>query len=154
MARIVLPLLEGPVQAGTIVALPSGRESVPADLFTVPAGVRLVIEYVTFACTASVHDDHGVVRLRIGVTLRGGLVWHDIATLAAANDWSGTSLLVRIYADPGSVVHALVERVFRPPSTARISFAGQLERMPPAPPVLTPTTVVAGTAKRSRKRAV
>ena len=152
MARIVLPLPEGPVQAGTIVALPSGRESVEADLFTVRAGVRLVIEYVTFACTASVHDDHAVVRLRLGATLHGALVWHDVDTLAVTTDWSGTSQLVRIYADPGTVVHALVERVFRPPSTARISFTGQLERVPTVP-VLTPTAPIVGTAKRARKRA-
>jgi len=49
MAAIVRPLVEGPVQVGTIVSLVSGRESTSADLFTVPAGVRLVIEYVTFA---------------------------------------------------------------------------------------------------------
>ena len=87
MAAIVRPLVEGPVQVGTIVSLVSGRESTSADLFTVPAGVRLVIEYVTFACTASVHDDHAVVRLRIGATLRGALVWHDVDTLAVSTDW-------------------------------------------------------------------
>jgi len=42
--------------------------------------------------------------------------------------------------------------VFRPPSTARISFTGQLERVP-AVPVLTPTAPIVGTAKRARKRA-
>ena len=152
MAAIVRPLVEGRVQVGTIVSLVSGRESTSADLFTVPAGVRLVIEYVTFACTASVHDDHAVVRLRIGATLRGALVWHDVDTLAVSTDWSGASQLVRIYADPGTVVHALVDRVFRPPSTARISFTGQLERVP-AVPVLTPTAPIVGTAKRARKRA-
>ena len=152
MAAIVRPLVEGPVQVGAIVALASGRESTSTDLFTVPAGVRLVIEYVTFACTASVHDDHAVVRLRIGATLRGALVWHDIDTLAVPTDWSGTSQLVRIYADPGTVVHALVDRVFRPPSTARISFTGQLERVA-AVPVPTPTAPVVVTAKRARKRA-
>src|SRR5215472_16492611 len=121
MAAIVRPFLQGPVQAATIVALASGRESTPADLFTVPAGVRLVIEYVTFACTANVHDDHAVVRLRIGATLRGALVWHDVDTQSVSTDWSGASQLVRIYADPATVVHALIDRVFRPPSTARIS---------------------------------
>ena len=150
MAAIVRPLVEGPVQVGTIVSLVSGRESTSADLFTVPAGVRLVIEYVTFACTASVHDDHAVVRLRIGATLRGALVWHDVDTLAVSTDWSGASQLARIYADPGTVVHALVDRVFRPPSTARISFTGQLERMPPAPPVLTPTTSTRPSSRRGR----
>jgi len=90
--------------------------------------MRLAIEYVSFACTAKVHDDHAVVRLRIGTTLRGELVWHDVNTLSASNDWSGASQLVRIYADSGTVVHALVERVFRPPSTARISISGYLER--------------------------
>jgi hypothetical protein len=109
MAAIVRPLVEGPVQVGTIVALASGRESTSVDLFTVPAGMRLVIEYVTFACTANVHDDHAVVRLWIGATLRGGLVWHDVDTLAVSTDWSGTSQLVRIYADSGTVVHALVD---------------------------------------------
>jgi hypothetical protein len=103
--------------------------STAVDLYTVPAGVLLVIEYVSFACTAKVHDDHAVVRLRIGATLRGETVWHDVNTLSAANDWSGASQLVRIYADPQTVVHALVERVFRPPSTARISFSGQLMRL-------------------------
>jgi hypothetical protein len=152
MAAIIRPNPEGPIQAATIVALASGRESTPVDLFTVPAGLRLVIEYVTFACTANVHDDHAVVRLRIGATLRGALVWHDVDTLAAVTDWSGTSQLVRIYADPGTVVHALVDRVFRPPSTARISFTGQLERVPTSP-VLEPTAPIAGTAKRSHKRA-
>lgn len=153
MPAIVRPLLQGPVQAATIVALASGRESTSADLFTVPAGVRLVIEYVTFACTANVHDDHAVVRLRIGATLRGTLVWHDVETLAVSTDWSGASQLVRIYADPGTVVHALVDRVFRPPSTARISFTGQLELVPTIP-VLTPTAPVSVTAaKRARKRA-
>jgi len=153
MAAIVRPFLQGPVQAATIVALASGRESTPADLFTVPAGVRLVIEYVTFACTANVHDDHAVVRLRIGATLRGALVWHDVDTQSVSTDWSGASQLVRIYADPATVVHALIDRVFRPPSTARISFTGQLEAVPTVP-VLTPTAPVPVTAaKRARKRA-
>jgi hypothetical protein len=124
----------GPVHASTIVALPTSRLSTSAELYTVPAGVRLVIEYVSFACTAKVHDDHAVVRLRIGTTLRGLLVWHDVNNLSGSNDWSGASQLVRIYADPQTVVHALVDRIFRPPSTARISFSGQLERLAPVRP--------------------
>jgi hypothetical protein len=63
------------VQTSRIVALPSGRLSTPSELYTVPAGMRLVIEYVSFACPALVHDDHAVVRLRIGSTLRGETVW-------------------------------------------------------------------------------
>jgi len=119
----------GPIQASRIMTLPTSRMSTSADIYTVPARVRLVIEYISFACTAKVHDEHAVVRLRIGSTLRGELVWHDVNTLSGSNDWSGVSQLVRIYADPGSVVHALVDRVFRPPSTARISFSGLLERV-------------------------
>jgi len=124
----------GPVQIGRIVALPKSRMSTAADIYTVPAAVRLVIEYVSFACSAQVHDDHVVVRLRIGSTLNGEIVWHDVNTLSASDDWCGTSQLVRIYADPGTIVHALVERVFRPPSTARISFTGHLERVYQARP--------------------
>ena len=120
----------GPVQIGRIVALRKSRMSTSAEMYTVPTGMRLVIEYVSFACSAQVHDDHAVVRLRIGSTLRGETVWHDVFTLSASNDWSGASQLVMIRADPETVVHALVERVFRPPSTARISFCGQLEHVP------------------------
>jgi hypothetical protein len=109
--------------------------STSAEIYTVPARVRLVIEYVSFACTAKVHDDHAVVRLRIGSTVRGELVWHDVNTLSGSNDWSGASQLVRIYADPGTVVQALVDRLFRPPSTARISFSGLLERVTVGAPV-------------------
>ncbi len=118
-----------PVQISRIVALPKSHVSTSVELYTVPAGARLVIEYVSFACTAKVHDAHAVVRLRIGTTLRGETVWHDVYTLSASNDWSGASQLVTMRADPKTVVHALVERVFRPPSTARISFSGQLERL-------------------------
>ena len=125
----------GPIHASRIMTLPTSRMSTSADLYTVPARVRLVIEYISFACTAKVHDEHAVVRLRIGSTLRGELVWHDVNTLSGSNDWSGVSQLVRIYADPGSVVHALVDRVFRPPSTARISFSGLLERVTVGAPV-------------------
>ena len=125
----------GPIQASRIMTLPTSRMSTSADIYTVPARVRLVIEYISFACTAKVHDEHAVVRLRIGSTLRGELVWHDVNTLSGSNDWSGVSQLVRIYADPGSVVHALVDRVFRPPSTARISFSGLLERVMMGAPV-------------------
>jgi hypothetical protein len=119
----------GPVQTSKIVALPKSRMSTAAEIYTVPAGMRLVIEYVSFASSAQVHDDHAVVRLRIGSTLHGETVWHDVNTLSAVNDWSGASQLVNIYADPQTVVHALVERIFRPPSTARISFSGHLERL-------------------------
>ena len=129
MPKSVQRPASGPVQVSKIVALPKSRMSTSSDIYTVPAGMRLVIEYVSFACSAQVHDDHGVVRLRIGSTLRGETVWHDVNTLSASNDWSGASQLVRIYADPRTVVHALVERVFRPPSTARISFSGHLERL-------------------------
>ena len=62
-------------------------------------------------------------------------VWHDVNTLSGSNDWSGASQLVRIYADPGTVVQALVDRLFRPPSTARISFSGVLERPASGAPV-------------------
>ena len=116
------------------MALPAGRLSTSAEIYTVPARVRLVIEYVSFACTAKVHDDHAAVRLRIGSSLHGELVWHDVNTLSGSNDWSGTSQLVRIYADPATLVHVLVDRVFRPPSTARISFSGVLERLSSAAP--------------------
>jgi hypothetical protein len=118
-----------PLQISKIVGLPKSQMSTPAKLYTVPAGMRLVIEYVSFACSAQVHDDHAVVRLRVGSTLRGETVWHDVNTLSASNDWSGASQLVKIYADPKTVVRALIERVFRPPSTARISFSGHLERL-------------------------
>lgn len=127
--------VSGPVQASRIMTLPTGRMSTSAEIYTVPARVRLVIEYVSFACTAKVHDDHAVVRLRIGSTVRGELVWHDVNTLSGSNDWSGASQLVRIYADPGTVVQALVDRLFRPPSTARISFSGVLERPASGAPV-------------------
>ena len=110
-ASSILRPVSGRIQASRIMALPPSRMSTSADIYTVPARVRLVIEYVSFACTAKVHDDHAVVRLRIGSTLRGELVWHDVNTLSGSNDWSGASQLVRIYADPGSVVHALVDRV-------------------------------------------
>jgi hypothetical protein len=129
MRKSIQPPATGPVQMSRIVALPKSRMSTSAEIYTVPAGMRLVIEYVSFACSAQVHDDHAVVRLRIGSTLRGETVWHDVNTLSASNDWSGASQLVKIYADPKTVVHALVERVFRPPSTARISFSGHLERL-------------------------
>jgi len=129
MRNSIQPPASGPVQVSKIVALPTSRMSTSAEIDTVPAGMRLVIEYVSFACSAQVHDDHAVVRLRIGSTLRGETAWHDVNTLSASNDWSGTSQLVKIYADPKTVVHALVDRLFRPPSTARISFSGHLERL-------------------------
>jgi hypothetical protein len=129
MRKSTQPAAFGPVQVNKIVALPKSRMSTSAKIYTVPPGMRLVIEYVSFACSAQVHDDHAVVRLRIGSTIRGETVWHDVNTLSASNDWSGTSQLVRIYADPKTAVHALVERLFRPVSTARISFSGHLERL-------------------------
>ena len=129
MRKSTASSVAGPVQISKIVALPKSRMSTSAEIYTVPAGMRLVIEYFSFACSAQVHDAHAVVRLRIGTTLRGETVWHDVNTLSASNDWSGASQLVKIRADPKTVLHALVERVFRPPSTARISFSGQLERL-------------------------
>lgn len=134
MRKSTQPPASGPVQVSKIVALPTSRMSTSAEIYTVPAGMRLVIEYVSFACSAQVHDDHAVVRLRIGSTLRGETVWHDVNTLSASNDWSGASQLVKIYADPKTVVHALVDRLFRPPSTARMSFSGHLERLSQARP--------------------
>jgi hypothetical protein len=35
--------------------------STPVKLYTVPAGVRLVIEYVSFACSAQIDHDHEVL---------------------------------------------------------------------------------------------
>jgi hypothetical protein len=130
MSKRNLPsAVSGPLHVSRIIALPTSQQSTSAEVYTVPAGVRLVIEYVSFACSAKVHNDHGVVRLRIATTLRRATVWHDVNTLSASNDWSGASQLVRIYADPRTVVHALVERLFSPPSTARVSFSGHLERL-------------------------
>jgi hypothetical protein len=133
MAQSITPQY-GPIQVGRTFALPTSRLSTAAEIYAVPARARLVIEYVSFACIAKVHDDHAVLRLRLGSTVRGELVWHEVGMLSGSNDWSGASQLVRIYADPGTAVHALVDRIFRPPSTATISFSGQLERPPAGRP--------------------
>ena len=122
-----------PLHKSKIIALPQSRLSVQADVYKVPDGMRLTIEYVSFAYTASVHDDHAVQRLRIGTTVNGELVWHDVQTILGSSDWSGGSHLVTIYADPKSTVHAIVERVFRPRATSRVSISGRLEPIVPVP---------------------
>jgi hypothetical protein len=49
------------------------------------------------------------------------------AALLTCSDRPGFLDLVFLYA--GGVVHVLVDRVFRPASTARVSFSGHLERL-------------------------
>lgn len=125
-----VPLTVGPVshiQAGRIVTLPTSQMATNAAVYTVPRGYRLAIDYVTFTITAQVRDDVAVARLRIGATLNGSLVWHDVLTLGGSRLWLGDSKTVKLYADPGSTIHAIVEREFRPPSSARISIVGTLE---------------------------
>lgn len=124
-----------PVQKAQIIGLPQSHMSVSAPMYTVPDGFRLAIDYVSFALTAPAHDDNAVVRLRIGATLGGEIVWHDVDTLSGSRNWTGASQLVKIYADPKTAVFALVERQFSPASTARVSFAGHLEPMPRKPAV-------------------
>ena len=122
-----------PIHKSKIIALPQSRQSVQTQIYRVPRGMRLTIEYVSFAYTASVHDDHAVQRFRLGTSVGGEFVWHDIQTIAGSNDWSGASHLVKIYADPGTTVFAIVERVFRPRATSRVSFSGYLQPMAPLP---------------------
>jgi hypothetical protein len=118
-----------PVQASKAVTLPQSIFTFKAPFYTVPAGKRLVIEYTTFSVTAPAHSDSAVMRFRLGVFLNGGLVWHDVNTLGANRNFTGASQLVRIYADPRSTIHFMVEREFAPRSTARMSFAGYLVPM-------------------------
>ena len=58
MRKSTASSVAGPVQISKIVALPKSRMSTSAEIYTVPAGMRLVIEYVSFACSAQVHDAH------------------------------------------------------------------------------------------------
>jgi hypothetical protein len=116
-----------PIHKSRIIALPQSHAPVQADVYKVPRRMRLTIEYVSVACTAKVHDDHAVQRFRLGTTVGGEMVWHDVQTINGRADWSGSSHLVRIYADPGSAVRVIVERIFRPRATARVSISGVLE---------------------------
>jgi hypothetical protein len=116
-----------PMHRSRIIALPQSHPPIQAEVYRVPRGMRLTIEYVSMACTAKANADHAVQRFRLGTTVGGELVFHDVQTINGRADWSGTSHLVRIYADPGSSVRVLIERVFRPKATARVSISGILE---------------------------
>ncbi len=116
-----------PVQIGRTVGLPTSTQIVTSGLYNVPSGYRLVIEYVTFTITSQVRDDVAVARLRVGTTLNGSLTLHDVMTLGGSRLYLGDSKGVKLYADPGSAVNLVIEREFRPPSTARISISGYLE---------------------------
>jgi hypothetical protein len=129
MAKLILTASAAAIRIhkSRFVALPQSGPPVHADIYRVPRGMRLTIEYVSVAYTAGVHDDHAVQRFRLGTTVSGELVFHDVQTINGRADWSGTSHLVRIYADPGSTVRLIVERRFRPRATSRVSISGILE---------------------------
>ena len=128
MAKLILTTAAAiPIHKGRIIALPQSHPPIQAEVYKVPRGMRLTIEYVSVACTAKANDDHAVQRFRFGTTVGGEQVFHDVQTINGRADWSGTSHLVRIYADPGSSVRVIVERIFRPRATARVSFSGILE---------------------------
>lgn len=89
------------VQAGTNGA---------SQTFTVPAGRRLVIEYL--AATVAVFPGQKA-HLRITTTAGGTIASYDpplraLGTWATGFDVRGVSQVVRIYADPGSTVAVIV----------------------------------------------
>lgn len=123
-----------PIHHMRAVNLAMSQQRVQTDLYKVPAGSRLVIEYVSFSLSATAGGGDAVLRLRIGTTCGGILAWHDVSTLHPSRKWIGESKVVKIFADAGSNVSAIVEREFSPPGNVQITFSGHLEPMGGAKP--------------------
>lgn len=116
------------VQNTRIISIPQSEYSTSRSLYTVPDGMRLVIDYVSYAYSTAVSDGDAQVRFRILTSVGGAIQTHDVDTLTAPHIWAGTSRLVKIYADAGATVTVIVERTgFGPAAGARLSFTGHLE---------------------------
>jgi hypothetical protein len=112
------------------ISFPNG--SVGTDTFTVPAGKRLVIETVTGAAFLS----PGVnVDFAMDVALNGAFVRYNFQSASAGVFFNlerhHTAHAVRIYADPGTTIRAIVQKSNS--STAgggNISIAGHFVNLP------------------------
>lgn len=118
-----------PIHRMRVLNFAMSQHKAQAELYQVPAGSRLVIEYMTLSVSTTAGASDAILRLRIGTTCAGIQAWHDVSTLNPARKWVGESKLVKIFADAGSTVQAIVEREFSPAGTVNIVFTGHLEPM-------------------------
>lgn len=116
-----------PMHQGRVFNLATSQKAASADVYRVPAGTRLVIEFVSFSYIATAGSGNAVLRYRLGTTNAGIQVFHDISTFVSMEKWAGESKPVKIYADPDSVVSVIVDREFHPPATIRVSISGYFE---------------------------
>lgn len=124
---ITLSAVARPMHAARSIGLPQSQQVVTFDVYQVPQNMRLVIEYVSFGVTASVHDGSAVARLKLGTTSGGTSVFHDVITSGGPFDMLGGSQEVKIYADPGSRVQGRIDRRFSPTATGSVTLSGYLE---------------------------
>ena len=122
-----------PFQEQAFVTYEEGGIFQFADLYVVPAGKRLVIEYVSFG--SSLHPGQALNSFAIHARLGAKEVTH-VVPLTAGTDFGSpryvASHAVKMYADPGTKVRAAFSRDFTAnPSTggtgALISLTGYLE---------------------------
>jgi hypothetical protein len=126
-----------PVHHGVFLSIPSVSETGCAT-FPVPAGKRLVIEYVS--ARADVPPSHALVNVLIITTVGGEDVPHLAPVLKQGSSSLGNDIYIagqtmRLYADPDSTAHLCATRdgpLPRPAiSGVAVGFSGYLEDVAP-----------------------
>jgi hypothetical protein len=95
-----------PIQKTILVSMPNGQEFKSKDMYVVPFGKRLVIEYVSGK--SNVPDTQGILSVAIYTKVSGGSSPHFV-DLTWQGGYGGrshftTGEMVRLYADAGTTV--------------------------------------------------
>lgn len=115
-----------PVQAAFTLSLPNGGPT-PSQ-FQIPEGKRLVIEQVTIHAGVPTGT---IMRMRLGTQVFGQSVLHVIGlppsqVLDAVFDVVNAAIPVKLYADPGTTVHLLLDNLRPLPPGFGVSVEGTL----------------------------
>jgi len=128
------------VSGNVTCTIASGGENATCDLYTVPVGKRLIIEYASCE-TALGTDDHATCALVTPVDIGGGnfsITTHYLPTIANLVTKSGTHFSVgqqvKLFADSVSANALQVEVFIQTTSSSshdvRVSFSGYLVDVP------------------------
>ena len=118
-----------PVQAGVLLGNAAG-EQFTGKFYTVPAGKRLVIEYVTASSLAYVagYDQNGYrIQIQTG-NGNGGVAFFNLVPDAAPAP--SVSQVVKLYSDAGTTVRATLDTTGVNYSDVEIGFTGYLVDIP------------------------
>ena len=137
----VISPVRSPFQQNVSVSIPAGSLSGSVS-FAVPAGFRLVVEYVSGSVRVS---DKELVRVNIATSVSGTSVSHTIANNVYRRDFEapvGDDFIVsygqslKLYADPGSTVSVTATRSENgeiTPTLFALSLSGYLVDCGPVP---------------------